>query len=271
LGQSGHYAINVPIQPDQGEKETTFEVQYHISYSGKYTFMPHLQMPANNLVVYVPKSMTFGGGKGADFQSAQEDPRVQTYVAKGIHPGQEIAFSISGEGQMPREAQGGAKGQQAGGAVGGTGSDDASNRPGGGIGVPIDTPDPLSKYKWWLLGAMTLLLAAGAGQLLLSRRALAVAVPVHAEDAVIEDKPLPASASPRSDRRAGFTTPVRPDLHTSSGVPARISGNAALLSILKDELFSIESEKLSGTISASEYAEVKTGLEAVLKRALKMK
>jgi hypothetical protein len=51
----------------------------------------------------------------------------------------------------------------------------------------------------------------------------------------------------------------------------RTSGNAVLLSILKDELFAIESEKLSGTLSASEYAEVKMGLEAVLKRALKKK
>jgi hypothetical protein len=41
------------------------------------------------------------------------------------------------------------------------------------------------------------------------------------------------------------------------------------MSILKDELFAIESEKLAGTLSQSEYAEVKAGLEAVLKRALK--
>jgi hypothetical protein len=38
---------------------------------------------------------------------------------------------------------------------------------------------------------------------------------------------------------------------------------------LKEELFAIESEKLSGTITPAEYAEVKAGLEAVLKRALK--
>jgi hypothetical protein len=42
-----------------------------------------------------------------------------------------------------------------------------------------------------------------------------------------------------------------------------------MLHILKDELFTLESEKLSGVISAEEYAEVKTGLEVLLKRALK--
>ena len=46
-------------------------------------------------------------------------------------------------------------------------------------------------------------------------------------------------------------------------------GKAALMGILKDELFAIESERLSGTLSAEEYVEVKAGLEAVLKRALK--
>jgi hypothetical protein len=273
LGQSGHYAINVPIQPDQGEKETMFEVQYHISYSGKYTFTPHLQMAADNLVVYVPKSMKFGGGNGADFQSAQEDPRVQTFVAKGIHPGQEIAFSISGEGQMPREAQSGATGLQAGGAMGGAGSNDAANRPGGGIGVPIDTPDPLSKYKWWILCAMTLMLAASAGYLLRSRSALSAVVPVHVEDGAIEDRSLfplaRPSAFPPSRRNAAFNETERQGVHPAQEVSVRTSGNAALLSILKDELFAIESEKLSGTLSASEYAEVRMGLEAVLKRALK--
>jgi hypothetical protein len=41
------------------------------------------------------------------------------------------------------------------------------------------------------------------------------------------------------------------------------------MNILKEELFALESDKLSGAISPAEYAEVKVGLEAVLKRALK--
>ena len=51
---------------------------------------------------------------------------------------------------------------------------------------------------------------------------------------------------------------------TSSG-----SKNGALLSVLKDELFSLESEKLTGAVSPTEYAETKAALETVLKRALK--
>jgi hypothetical protein len=49
------------------------------------------------------------------------------------------------------------------------------------------------------------------------------------------------------------------------------SSNTVLLNVLKEELFAIESEKLSGTLSATEYAQIKTGLEAVLKRALNRK
>jgi hypothetical protein len=50
-----------------------------------------------------------------------------------------------------------------------------------------------------------------------------------------------------------------------------VFGNAVLLDILKEELFAIESEKLSGTLSPDEYAKIKTGLEAVLKRELSKK
>ena len=80
-------------------------------------------------------------------------------------------------------------------------------------------------------------------------------IPVH--DADFEARPLPA-----------YVPPAAPAA-TRAAAPA--VGNAALLASLKDELFAIESEKLSGTLSASEYAEVKAGLEALLKRALKSK
>jgi ribosomal protein L29 len=42
-----------------------------------------------------------------------------------------------------------------------------------------------------------------------------------------------------------------------------------LLNALKEELFALESAKLSGTLAPGEYEEVKAALETVLKRALK--
>ena len=51
--------------------------------------------------------------------------------------------------------------------------------------------------------------------------------------------------------------------------PVRDGSHGVLLNLIKEEMFNIESEKLSGTLSANEYAEVKTGLQALLKRLLK--
>ena len=44
---------------------------------------------------------------------------------------------------------------------------------------------------------------------------------------------------------------------------------SALLNVLKEEMFALESEKIAGTVAPEEYAEVKAALETVLKRALK--
>jgi hypothetical protein len=281
LPQKGHYTFNIPIQPDKGQKETLFEVQYHISYNGKYTFKPQVQMPADNFVVYVPKSMNFANPSGAEFQNVQDDPRVTTNIAKNVRPGQAIAFTVSGEGQMPRNQQQPGMSPQAMMGGGGGGQADTSapaSTPGGGIGNPIGTPDPLTRYKWWILGGLTLLLVAAAIYLLRGRSApeeeSMVPHSVPSSEPESRALPVPRSIAPVSDytppppRRV--PEPVSPGSHYApAGNSAPVGGKAALLGILKDEMFAIESERLSGTLSQEEYAEIKTGLEAVLKRALK--
>jgi hypothetical protein len=185
-------------------------------------------------------------------------------VAKNIHPGQAVEFTLSGEGQMPRDAQNSAMGQQVPSGMGDAASTDTGNKPGGGIGNPIDTPDPLTKYKWWMLGALALLLVAAAGFILRKQGALATGGPsATLSDTAFENRATPSASTPSTSAATSY-----------AAAPANYAtmppGNkAALLNILKEELFAIESEKLSGTISAAEYAEVKVGLEAVLKRALK--
>jgi hypothetical protein len=239
LSQKGHYTINVPIQPNQGEKETLFEMQYHMAYNGKYTFTPHLQMATDNLVVYLPKGMNFGKASGAEFQPTQEDPRVQTFVAKGLRSGQDVLFTISGEGQMPRDAQGSAMQQDANGG-----------RPGGGLGVPIDTPDPLSSFKWWILGGLALLFVAAAAFML--RRQQGLIVPAPKETAGPHIPIAVPSVNGRSARGSG----------------ASFDRNGAL-GFIKEELFAVESEKIAGDLSEVEYEEVRRALEVVLKRVLK--
>jgi len=235
-GAKGHYSFNFPIQPDEGGKGTLFQIQYNLPYaSGKYTFHALVTLAADTVWVVLPKSMTFSG---PGFEPSPQDPTVQTFMARKVAPGKAMEFSISGTGSFPREEQNVQGGQgdngQGAGAQGG---------PGGGIGPPVNTPDPLSKYKWWILGGLALLLAAAAGFLL--------------------RKPATAAAGvPGGVAAAGF-----PAAYVAPVTPA--AKNSALLNALKEELFALESEKIAGTLSPQEYAEQKAALETVLKRALK--
>jgi hypothetical protein len=240
-GQKGHYAFNFPIQPDDGDKETLFDVAYTLPYSsGKYDFHAQITMPADAFAVQLPNSMTFMGGPGASFHSVpprQQDAGTQIFLMKGADAGKPISFTVSGTGSFPREEQNG-QGDNGQGSA-------AQSGPGGGIGTPIDTPDPLTKYRWWILGGLALLLAAIAASLLRKPAAGAGAgVPPGGTTTVS----LTASASPAASPAAK---------------------NAALLNALKEELFALESERIAGTLPQEEYAEQKAALEIVLKRALK--
>ncbi|MDR3753859.1 MAG: carboxypeptidase regulatory-like domain-containing protein [Terracidiphilus sp.] len=236
-GGKGHYAFNVPIQPDQGDKDTLFQVSYTLPYSsGKYDFHEQVTMAADNFAVLMPKSMSLAGGSGASFQSIQADPGVQTLLMKHVEAGKTINFSISGTGAIPREEQNGQGDNGQGGAP-------QAGQPGGGIAPPINTPDPLSKYKWWILGGLALLMAAVAAFLLRKPAEGGIGVP------------------------AAAAVPLIPAAHTTPATPA--GKNAALLNVLKEELFALESERIAGTLPAEEYAEQKAALEIVLKRALK--
>ena len=239
VGAKGQYAFNFPIQPDEGQKDTLFQVEYTVPYSsGKFTFHPKVSLPTQNVGVLMPKSMTFTPGTGSPFRAVQEDPGIQTFVAQNLTPGAALEFTVSGNGSMPREQQGAS--QQPGDAGGQAAP--ANGQPGGGIGEPINTPDPLSKYKWWILAGLALVMAAAAA-FLLRRPAGAVVTAAGA----------PAAGVPAAYVPAGTSAAAK---------------NTALMNALKEELFTVESEKLSGKVKPEEYAEVKAALETVLKRAL---
>lgn len=232
-GPKGHYSFNFPIQPDDGDKDTQFQVSYTLPYSSaRLDFKPIVTLPADNVAVILPKSMSI---TSSDFKPVNSDPGVLTFLAKNAAPGKALAFTVSGTGSLPREQQGGQadSGQQA---------PPQGAQPGGGIGAPINTPNPLSKYTWWILGGLALILIMAAA-FLLRKPAGAVAVG-------------PAQVADPGQQPAAIYT----------STPA--NKNAALLSVLKDEMFEIESERIAGTLSSSEYAEQKAALEIVLKRAL---
>ena len=234
-GPKGHYSFNFPIQPDDADKGTLFQLEYELPYSGKLTFHPQVSIPARTVWVMLPKSMTFTANAGSNFQSSPQDPAFQTFVARNALPGKALEFTVSGSGSLPRDDQSAQGSQEAasgmGAQEGGQQASAVGAQPGGGIGNPINTPDPLSKYKGWILGGLALLMVVTAAFLL--RKPAAVA----AFDAGVAQPPAAKSA--------------------------------ALLNVLKEELFALESEKIAGTLTSEEYAKLKAALDTVLKRALK--
>ncbi|WP_353068968.1 carboxypeptidase regulatory-like domain-containing protein [Tunturibacter empetritectus] len=241
LGDANHYAFIFPIRPG----ETRFQITYKLPYSGSLKFSPRVMMPTDTIAVMMPKSMTFKAGPSAPYAPVTEETTAQTYVARSVAPSQALDFTISGTGQMPRDTgaaatagEGGAAGDASAqpGAGGTTSAAASDTRPGGGLGTPLDpegTNDPWAKYKWWILGGLGLVLAVGAGVML-------------------KNGPAPAVGS-----AAGVAG--------GSGSPA---GPGSLLAAMKEELFSLETDRLQGKLTESEYVEQKAALEVMLRRAL---
>jgi hypothetical protein len=242
-----HYAFIFPIRPG----ETRFQITYKLAYTGSLKFTPRMVIPTDTVAVMMPKSMKFAAGPSTSYSPVTEETTAQTNVARNVQPSQPLDFTISGEGQLPRDTAAGATSETPGAPVGGAagaspadanvaapvGTAASDTKPGGGLGNPIDpegTNDPWAKYKWWILGGLGLALAAGAGVMLKAPKADAAAIP------------------------ASIPTPL-------AAVP---SGSAALLQALKEELFAIETERLQGKLSDEQYVELKAALETVLRRAL---
>jgi hypothetical protein len=185
----------------------------------------------------LPKAMQFSAGSAAGFQSMQDPQQSDSVVevASNTQLGQPLAFKISGTGVLQ---SGGGGGTEGGGTTAGRDS-----RPGGGLGPPSDAPDPLEKYRWWILGGFAVVLAAGA--LYIATRSKTAAVPDFAPTDVELSAPVPApKAAPAA----------RPGL---------------LLEALKEELFQLEVEHKQGHISQQEYEKAKAALDETLSRAIK--
>jgi hypothetical protein len=240
--QKNRYAFVFPLRPG----ETQFQVSYHMSYSGEASFDPKSLYGAQHFVVVLPKTIKFSPGPGENFQS-MDDPRQSdavVQVASNTTAGQPLVFKISGTGTMSDEPEEGKRsgnpvgGAQTSGPVAGRGS-----RPGGGLGPPIDAPDPLEKYRWYILGGFGIVLAAGA--IYVASRSKTATVPDYRPtDAELADFPL---------------TPK----------PKAADRSALLLEALKEEIFQLEVEHKQGRITQQEYEKAKAALDQTLERAVK--
>ena len=252
VGDPGHYAFLFPIRPG----ETQFGIAYTLPYTGKFTFTPQVTTPVKTFAVLVPTAMTLTAGAGGLQHTQPGKPGTQTYLAQDVAAGAGPQFTISGTGSLPDSAPADNAGPNASTANPGASSDAAapgvsnSDLAGGrGLNNPLDESgdrDPWSKYKWWILSGLALLLAVAAGVLL--RKPAGTSAPTAGLP------PVPLSPRPLAPVAAAHA--------------AAVHAHGDTLAALKEELFALETERLQKRITEAQYREAKNALELILGRVL---
>jgi hypothetical protein len=265
--EKNRYAFIFPLRPG----ETQFQVAYQLPYSGSATIDPKPIYGTQHLVVMFPKSMQFAPGPDAHFEfmndPQQTDATVQ--VATLTQPGQPLSFKLSGTGVLASNegGGGGSEGGAGGGAMGGQAGD---SRPGGGLGPPIDAPDPLQKYRWWIIGGFVFALAAGAVYVASRQRGAVANVADSGVDFEIPEPLQPVTARysrPAPAPAAKVVVPVA--AAPMAPAPVATARPSMLFEALKEELFQLEVEHKQGKISQQEYEKARAALDGTLERAIK--
>jgi hypothetical protein len=247
------YSFLFPLRPGT----TQFEVAYQVAYTGSANIDPKSVYPLQHFVAILPKSMQFSAAPGTKFQSMNDpqQPDANVQVASNASVGQPLAFKISGEGTLQDR-------QENAGAPGPSGSAQAESRPGGGLGPPIDAPNPLQRYQLPMLLGLGLTLAAGGVFVAFRQQSGRVARATAASSTLDDEFVVAAVRDPRTNK--GSRT-------SEDRVPPTVphSSSSALLQALKDELFDLEVEHKQGLVSQQEYEKTKAALDQTLERALK--
>jgi hypothetical protein len=230
-GEKNRYAYDFPIKPGQ----TRFEVTYKLPYSGSHEFSLKPEAPLSELGVLLPKSMKFNGISGGFAQDVDE-AGLAVFFAKSIPANQEVKFSVSGEGLIPTEPPGGGNpGQPAG---------ESS-------GAPIPSSSGGTREAlWFIVGGLVILI--GGGAFVMWRKGKG------ARAAVQDPKAAKAASKSRVQARA-----------QEQSTAAKPQGD--MLDVLKDELFQLETDRVSGKISQEEYEKSKAGLDTLFRRQMKRK
>jgi hypothetical protein len=217
--------------------ETQFQVSYHLPYSGQASFSPKPLADVQHFVVMTPPGMTFTAKNPQRYQTMPQQQGVM--VATNAKPGEDLSFTIAGTGTFQAEGQQPASGGQGGSDMGG-GND---SRPGGGLGAPIDSNDPLYDYRAVILGIFALVLVMG-GFYVIGKSNATTSHAAPAGAAVALSAPKSPAAGDRSSK---------------------------LLDAMKDELFHLELDRQQGKITQAEYEKAKAALDETIKRAVARK
>jgi len=229
--KANHYTFSYPIRPG----ETVFQIGYSLPYNGELAVSPTVLYPIEQFAIILPQSIRFEAKSQGLFNPSPHQAGINIQLAFSPS-GKDLTYRISGNGTLPAADPAAAEAAAAG-------SDQRG--PGGGLGKPIDAPDPLSRYRLPLLAILSGILALGA-LFMVSRR--------------------PAHATAGSSGATGITGA---DTRTeSTSVPGSAAQSTDLLAALKEELFQLEVERQQGRISEAEYQQAKTALDHTLQRAV---
>ena len=253
--EKNRFSFGFPLRPGV----TRFEVTYQLSYSGSANLDPKSIYPLEHFMVMLPKSMQFKAvARSAGFKLIQfpNVPDAAVQVASNTSQGQDLAFKISGEGSLENGRQSGTEGsgERAESSAGGAPATPSNNRPGGGLGRPIDAPDPLQKYRWWILGGFAALLIIGG--IYIARRQQSM-------NGALRYPKVSSSLKPAIQEEGGDAA------GEASIVEARHRPGTGLMEGIREELFKIEVEHKKGQISQAEYKKAKAALDRTLERVLK--
>lgn len=255
------YAFLFPLRPGT----TQFQVAYQLPYTGSANIDPRSIYPLQHFVAILPKSMQFSAAPGTNYQPMNDpqQPDANVQVASGAAPGGTLAFKISGEGTLQARAEGAGAPSDGSSAQGS--SAQPESRPGGGLGPPIDAPDPLQRYRWWILGGFAAALVIG-GVYIASRQQAAARA---ARGSKMRKGGELTVESDYDELEIPAAREVRPEQIRAQPAKSLSSTSSMLLEGLKEELFQLEVEHKQGHISQQEYEKAKSALDHTLQRALK--
>jgi hypothetical protein len=228
-GAKNRYAFDFAIRPG----ETRFDVLYKLPYTGSYAYSFTPETRLNELGVLLPKSMKFTG-ISAGFAQDTDEGALAVFFAKNLAPNQPVRFSVSGEGLIPRDGQG----------LGGQPAGDSG-------GAPAQTSSGGTSTTGLAIGGGVLFLIL-VGAFILWRK-------VAAAKAAAAD---PGSANRFASRVSSPGPKARAQAQTQ---PAQ----SDMLEVLKDELFQLETDRMSGKITLEEYEKTKAGLDTLFRRQMK--
>lgn len=257
--EKNRYSFLFPLRPGL----TRFAVTYQLPYSGNAILDPRTIYPLQHFVVTMPKGMQFKAtASSAPFKLLKfpNQPNTTVRAASNVTAGQTLAFNISGEvahqtGQQSHPQDMVADAQS---STRGAPHAESNERPGRAVGPPIDAPNPLNTYRWWVLG--------GAAAILLIGGIYAV-------------RPKPTIRALRRQSGPSLATAMQPERACQRRdaadvekirVPVAARSDSILLNGIREELFQIEVEHKRGHLSQVEYEKAKAALDQTLDRALKL-